>query len=76
MLVSLPGLIAGIGLLKFRPWARILGIVVAILNLINIPIGTVVGIYALWVLFSRETERLFVRHRRGLARLSGVRDAS
>lgn len=59
LVVSLPGLIAGIGLLRFRPWARILGIVVAILNLIHIPFGTIVGIYGLWVLFSKDTERLF-----------------
>ena len=58
ILVSLPGLIAGVGLLKMRPWARILGIVVAVLNLLNIPIGTAVGIYGLWVLFSKETEQL------------------
>ena len=56
---SLPGLIAGIGLLKFRPWARILAIVVAVINLIHIPFGTAVGIYALWVLFNKETEQLF-----------------
>jgi hypothetical protein len=56
--VSLPGLIAGIGLLKRRPWARILGIIVAILSLVNIPIGTIVGIYGLWVLFSSETEQI------------------
>ncbi len=59
VVVSLPGLIAGIGLLKGRPWARILGIIVAVLNLIHIPIGTIVGIYGLWVLFNGETERLF-----------------
>ena len=58
IIVSLPGLIAGIGLLKMRPWARIVGIVVAILSLLNIPLGTIVGIYGLWVLFSKETEQL------------------
>jgi hypothetical protein len=56
---SLPGLIAGIGLLKYRPWARILAIVVAVINLIHIPFGTAIGIYALWVLFNKETEQLF-----------------
>jgi len=56
--VSLPGLVAGIGLLKRRPWARILGIIVAVLSLVNIPIGTIVGIYGLWVLFSSETEQI------------------
>ena len=57
--LSLPGIFAGWGLLNFKPWARILGIVLAILNLFNIPFGTVLGIYALWVLLNKDTERLF-----------------
>lgn len=56
---ALPGLIAGYGLLKFKPWARILTIVLSALNLINVPLGTILGAYGLWVLLSRETERLF-----------------
>lgn len=59
LVLSLPGLITGIGLLKFQPWARIVGIVLGVLHLINIPVGTVIGIYALWVLLSKETETLF-----------------
>jgi hypothetical protein len=59
LVVSAPGVIAGIGLLKYRNWARILAIVLAVLNLLNFPFGTIVGIYALWVLFSKETEALF-----------------
>src|SRR6185436_17622202 len=35
--ISLPGLIAGIGMLSFKPWARIIGIVLSAINLINIP---------------------------------------
>jgi hypothetical protein len=59
LLTSIPGLVAGWGLLKFRPWARILGIVVSILGLLVIPIGTIIGIYGLWVLLNKDTERLF-----------------
>jgi hypothetical protein len=59
LILSLPGLVAGIGLLRLRPWGRILGIIVAVLNLIHIPFGTIVGIYGLWVLFNKETEQLF-----------------
>jgi hypothetical protein len=59
VLTALPGLVAGVGLLKSQPWARVLGIVVGVFYLIHIPIGTAIGIYALWVLLSRETERLF-----------------
>ncbi len=59
LLLSTPGLITGIGLLKFRPWARILGIALSAFNLINIPVGTVLGIYGLWVLLNKETEGMF-----------------
>jgi len=57
--ISLPGLIAGIGMLSFKPWARIIGIVLSAINLINIPFGTILGIYGLWVLLNKETEGLF-----------------
>lgn len=56
---SLPSLIAGWGLLQFRPWARILGIVMSGLNLLNVPFGTALGAYGLWVLLSTGTEVLF-----------------
>lgn len=57
--ISLPGVIVGFGLLKLKPWARIGGIVLCAINLINIPIGTILGAYGLWVLLNGETERLF-----------------
>jgi hypothetical protein len=56
---AVPGIFAGWGLLTRRPWGRILGIVVAILDLFNIPIGTAFGIYALWVLSAPEAEAYF-----------------
>jgi len=59
LVLSLPGLITGIGLLQRRPWARIAGIVISIIGMMFIPFGTVLGVYGLWVLFSKETERLF-----------------
>ena len=57
--MSLPAVIIGIGLIKQRPWGRIGGIVLSIFHLIWIPIGTIIGVYSLWVLFSKDTERLF-----------------
>lgn len=59
LVLALPGLVTGWGLLKLRPWARILGIVLAVISLLNFPIGTAIGIYGLWVLLTKETERLF-----------------
>lgn len=59
VLLSTPGLIGGIYLLKHRPWARILVLVLGFINLIEIPIGTALGIYTIWVLFKPETIDLF-----------------
>lgn len=59
--LSLPGIVAGIGLLKYRPWARILTIVLSALNLMNVPFGTILGIYGLWVMLSDDGSRLFVQ---------------
>jgi hypothetical protein len=57
--ISLPGLIAGIGLLQFRSWARILTIVLSVFDLIHVPFGTALGVYGLWVLLSQGSERMF-----------------
>ena len=57
--LGIPGIIAGMGLLKFKRWARILAIVLSVIRLISFPFGTILGIYGLWVLFNKETEALF-----------------
>jgi hypothetical protein len=57
--LSIPGIIAGIGLLSYQPWARILTIVLSVVDLISIPFGTALGIYGLWILFSPDGVRLF-----------------
>lgn len=57
--LSTIGLVGGIGLLNFLQWARYLVIIVDIIGLLNIPIGTLKGVYSLWVLFQDETIRLF-----------------
>jgi hypothetical protein len=59
LILSIPSIVAGIGLLNFKPWARIVGIVVSALHLMHIPFGTALGIYGLWVLVSRESESFF-----------------
>jgi hypothetical protein len=59
VLLAVPNLICGWGLLKFRNWARILGIVLAAIALTKFPIGTAFGVYALVILFRKDTEALF-----------------
>jgi hypothetical protein len=58
---AVPALLCGWGLLTRRPWARILGIVLAAIAVINPPFGTLFGIYALIILFNRQTEALFAQ---------------
>jgi len=57
--MSTLGLIGGIGLLSFQVWARYLVIIVAAVGCLNIPIGTLKGVYSLWVLLQDETIKLF-----------------
>jgi O-antigen/teichoic acid export membrane protein len=57
--MSTLGLVGGIGLLSYLSWARYLIIVVAALGCLNIPIGTLKGVYSLWVLLQDETLKLF-----------------
>jgi len=64
VILSAPGIIGGIGLLKRRYWARILVLVLGFLNLVSIPLGTLLGIYTIWVLMKEETAQLFVSESR------------
>jgi len=57
--VCVPGIIAGVGLFKLRNWARILALIVSVLNVFRIPIGTTLAIYAFWVLMKEETIEMF-----------------
>ncbi len=52
-------IIAAVKLMKGAPWTRIVIIVFSILGIIAFPIGTAIGIYALWVLLFREEAGLY-----------------
>lgn len=47
-LLGLPGLITGIGLLKRQRWAKTWALVLGILSIPSFPLGTALGIYAIW----------------------------
>ncbi len=59
LVIALPGLIAGIGLLSYQPWARIVMIVICVIELPGVPFHTALGVYGLWVLLSNEGTALF-----------------
>lgn len=56
--LGLPMILGGWGLMKYRRWSRPLMIVVSVLQLLHIPVGTLLGAYGLWVLMSDEGRRL------------------
>jgi hypothetical protein len=58
-IISLPSIAAGYGLLKFKSWARILAVILGVLNLFGFPIGTAIGVYTLGVLMNDSTTPLF-----------------
>lgn len=58
---SILGFVTGWGLLQREPWARTLAIVMACLNLVHMPFGTMLGIYTLWVLLPTASEQEYRR---------------
>jgi hypothetical protein len=51
VLVAVPGLVGGIGLLMKTSWGRIVTLIVSFLKLLDLPFGTALGIYSIVILF-------------------------
>ena len=50
----------GAALRRYRPWARVLALGLAVINLVLFPFGTALGAYACWVLLTEEGRSLYV----------------
>jgi hypothetical protein len=48
--------VAAWGLLDHLPWARLFTIVLGAISLVEVPFGTALGIYSLWVLLPESSE--------------------
>ena len=59
VVLALPGLAAGIGLLKGKSWGRMLAMIVGLFHLFNFPLGTALGAYTLWVLLQGSAAAYF-----------------
>jgi hypothetical protein len=59
------GFIAVRGLRRRRIGGRFLALALAVVNLVIVPFGTALGIYALWVLLNNDARREFGRPLRG-----------
>ena len=60
ILFTIPKLIAAFGILKEKSWGRIAGIVAGGLSLIGIPVGTALGVYAIWFLTSDQGKSFYL----------------
>ena len=56
------GFLAGWGLLQREPWARVVALVLGFISLFNVPFGTAVGVYTLWVLLPSQSQREYDSH--------------
>ncbi len=56
LVLACVGFVVGFGLIERRQWARTLAIVVGIIALLHPILGTVLGIYTLWVLLPGDAE--------------------
>ena len=54
--VSVPNLIAGVGLLRRRAWSRAAAGFASVVNLVNPPFGPLLSVYTLWVLFRSDSD--------------------
>jgi hypothetical protein len=54
-----PSIIAGYAMLKRKPWARMASIVAAVMEVMSFPLGTPVGIYSFWFMFSEVGKSLY-----------------
>lgn len=59
IVISVPGILAGMGLYKRKEWARILTLILSVIEIFSFPFGTAIGIYSIWALIQPETIAAF-----------------
>jgi hypothetical protein len=52
-------IVVGVPLRRHRPWARMLALMLGSVDLLLLPYGTALGVYALWVLLHEKGKALF-----------------
>ena len=59
LVLSVPGIVAGIGLLRRASWSRVMALVLSAFELVLFPIGTVLATYTVFVLSQQAAINAF-----------------
>lgn len=59
IILAIPAIIAGLKMRKENPGAKTWILVAAILALLNFPLGTALGVYALWFMFGDQGKSFY-----------------
>lgn len=59
MLWGIAHVAVGMPLRRRKPWARLAALMLGSIDLVLLPYGTALGVYALWVLLNERGKRLF-----------------
>jgi hypothetical protein len=56
--------VVGVPLRRHRPWSRLGALALGAVDLLLLPYGTALGVYAMWILLHEEGKRVFEEGRR------------
>src|SRR5262245_45111560 len=51
--------VVGVPLRRHRPWSRLVALMLGAVDLLLLPYGTALGVYAIWILLNEDAKRLF-----------------
>ena len=49
LLTAIPAIIAGVGCIQEKEWSKILSLIMGVIYLLFFPVGTLIGIYSIWL---------------------------
>ena len=55
--------VVGVPLRRRTPWSRLIALLLGSVDLLLLPYGTALGVYAIWVLLTEDGKSLFLEHR-------------
>ena len=61
VVMTIPSFVAGYAFLKRKSWAKVMGIIAAVMAAMHVPFGTAAAVYTFWFLFSEPGKVLYDR---------------